>query len=85
MRLHGPDTATLVQTQEGQPVTTDGPFVETFMDQGGPGGFSVIEVTDLDDALRWAERMSQATAARSKCAHCTDRPTGERRSTSVSM
>lgn len=56
--LHGPDTATVVQTTGGQPVTTDGPFVET---KEVLGGFSVIEVADLDEALVWAERMSEAT------------------------
>lgn len=56
--LHGPDTATVVQTKGGEPVTTDGPFVET---KEMLGGFSVIEVADLDAALAWAEQLSQAT------------------------
>jgi hypothetical protein len=56
--LHGPDTATVVQSKGGRAVTTDGPFVET---KEVLGGFSVIDVTDLDEALAWAERMSQAT------------------------
>jgi hypothetical protein len=57
--LHGPDTATVVQSKGGRPVTTDGPFVET---KEVLGGFSVIQVADLDEALVWAERMSEATA-----------------------
>lgn len=56
--LHGPSTATVVTTSGGRAVTTDGPFVET---KEVLGGFSVIEVDDLDAALRWAERMSEAT------------------------
>jgi hypothetical protein len=56
--LHQPDTATVVQTKGGRTVTTDGPFVET---KEVLGGFSVIDVADLDDALAWAEQMSEAT------------------------
>ena len=56
--LHEPSSATVVQARDGRAVTTDGPFVET---KEVLGGFSVIEVADLDDALMWAERMSQAT------------------------
>lgn len=56
--LHDPSTATVVMTRGGRAVTTDGPFVET---KEVLGGFSVIEVEDLDAALRWAERMSDAT------------------------
>ncbi len=56
--VHGPDSATVVQTQGGRAVTTDGPFAET---KEVLGGFSVIEVADLDAALSWAERMSEAT------------------------
>lgn len=56
--LHDSTSATVVTTQGGRAVTTDGPFVET---KEMLGGFSVIEVDDLDAALRWAERMSEAT------------------------
>ncbi len=56
--LHGPDSATVVQTRGGRTVTTDGPFVET---KEMLGGFSIIDVADLDAALVWADRMSQAT------------------------
>lgn len=57
--LHDPSTATVVHARNGQPVTTDGPFVET---KEVLGGFSIIDVDDLDVALAWADRMSQATA-----------------------
>ena len=56
--LHEPDTATVVRVRGGQVLTTDGPFVET-MEQ--LGGFSIIDVSDLDAALAWAERLSEAT------------------------
>lgn len=56
--LHDPTTATVVESRGGRPITTDGPFVET---KEALGGFSVIDVTDLDAALKWAERMSEAT------------------------
>ena len=56
--LHDADTATVVRARDGQVMTTDGPFVET---KEQIGGFSIIDVTDLDAALAWAERMSEAT------------------------
>ncbi len=56
--LHGPDTATVVSAAGGAPVMTDGPFIDT---KEVIGGFSVIDVDDLDVALQWAERMSAAT------------------------
>jgi hypothetical protein len=56
--LHDPTTATVVESRGGRVVTTDGPFAET---KEVLGGFSVIEVADLDDALAWAGRMSEAT------------------------
>lgn len=56
--LHDPSTATVVTARGDRAVTMDGPFVET---KEVLGGFSVIEVEDLDAALRWAERMSEAT------------------------
>jgi hypothetical protein len=56
--LHAPDTATVVDARGGGALTTDGPFVET---KEVLGGFSVIDVADLDAALAWAERMSEAT------------------------
>jgi hypothetical protein len=56
--LHHPSTATVVELRDGSVLTTDGPFVET---KEQIGGFSIIDVADLDVALRWAERMSAAT------------------------
>ena len=55
--LHPADTATVVRVQDGDVVTTDGPFVEA---KEQLGGFWIIDVPDLDAALAWA---AQATVA----------------------
>jgi len=46
-------TATVVRVRDGSTVTTDGPFAET---KESFGGFEIIEVADLDEAISWAER-----------------------------
>ncbi len=56
--LHAPDTATVVRAQDGEVLTTDGPFAEA---KEYLGGISIIEAADLDEALRWAGRLAQAT------------------------
>jgi hypothetical protein len=58
--LHPPSTATVVRSQGGQVVTTDGPFAET---KEQLGGIWVIEAGDLDAALDWAARGSAACGA----------------------
>ena len=55
--LHTPDTATVVRSQDGEFLTTDGPFPEA---KEQIGGFWIIEAENLDAALDWA---SQATVA----------------------
>ena len=55
--LHPPSTATVVRTQAGEVITTDGPFSET---KEQLGGFWVIRAPDLDSALDWAARGSAA-------------------------
>jgi hypothetical protein len=55
--LYPPSTATVVRAQGGQVVTTDGPFAET---KEQLGGFWVIEAPDLDAALDWAAKGSEA-------------------------
>ena|SRR5438045_3198900 len=57
--LHPPSTATVVRTQGGKVITTDGPFSET---KEQLGGFWVIRAPDLDRALEWAAKGSQACA-----------------------
>lgn len=56
--LHDPSTATVVTARDGSAVSTDGPFIDT---KEVIGGLSIIDVADLDAALVWAERTSQAT------------------------
>jgi len=56
-RLHQPDTATVVRMSDGEVVTTDGPFVES---KEHLGGFYIIEAEDLDAALVWASRVTDA-------------------------
>jgi len=54
--LHPPSTATVVRTQRGEILTTDGPFAES---KEHLGGFLVINAPDLDVALEWARRMAR--------------------------
>jgi hypothetical protein len=56
-RLHEPDTATVVRVSEGEVLTTDGPFAES---KEHLGGFYVIEAGDLDAALAWASKVTEA-------------------------
>ncbi len=55
--LHGPETATVVRVQDGETITTDGPFAEA---KEHIGGFWVIAAEDLDEALQWAAKGSMA-------------------------
>lgn len=55
--LHTPDTATVVRAQDGEVLTTDGPFPEA---KEQIGGIWVIEAKDLDEALDWAARATVA-------------------------
>jgi hypothetical protein len=55
--LEAPDIATVVRDQDGQIVTTDGPFAES---KEHLGGFWVIKAPDLDAALAWAEKGARA-------------------------
>ena len=51
------DSATVVRTENGQTTMTDGPFAET---KEQLGGFWVLNLEDLDAALAWAAKCSQA-------------------------
>jgi hypothetical protein len=54
--LADPSTATVIDNRRGEPVFTDGPFVETkeFL-----AGFWVWEAADLDEALKLAAEGSK--------------------------
>ena len=57
--LHGSEAATVVRGGTGlDKVTTDGPFVEA---KERIGGFYIVNADDLDEALRWAEKVVEAT------------------------
>ena len=56
--LHSPDTATVIRSHGGDVVTTDGPFVEA---KEHLGGFTIIDVPDLDAALDWGRQLGAAT------------------------
>jgi hypothetical protein len=58
--LHPASTATVVRAQDGEVLTTDGPFAET---KEQLGGFWVIKATDLDAALAWAAKAAEACMA----------------------
>jgi hypothetical protein len=47
-RLQGPETATTVDHVNGSVTVTDGPFLEA---KESIGGFAVLDVADLDEAL----------------------------------
>jgi hypothetical protein len=55
--LHGPDAATVVRSGPGGVVMTDGPFAEA---KEHIAGFYVIEADDLDAALAWADKVTNA-------------------------
>jgi hypothetical protein len=59
-RLHDPGTATVVRMAGGEVLTTDGPFVES---KEHLGGFYIIQAEDLDAALAWASRVTEAIKA----------------------
>ena len=55
--LHPASSATVVRVQDGEVLTTDGPFAET---KEQLGGFWIIEAADLDAALAWAAKGTAA-------------------------
>lgn len=56
-RLLEPDAATVVRMSGGELLTTDGPFAES---KEHLGGFYIIEADDLDAALVWASKTTEA-------------------------
>ena len=49
--------ATSVRVRNGKLSTTDGPFAET---KEQLGGYYLIDVPDLDEAIKWAAKMPNA-------------------------
>lgn len=52
--LHPTEKAVTVRSQDGSIVTLDGPFAET---KEQLGGFYLIDIDSLDEAIEWAGRM----------------------------
>jgi hypothetical protein len=50
-------TATVVHVENGRTITTDGPFAET---KEVLGGYYLIDVETLDEALEWAAKIPSA-------------------------
>lgn len=55
--LHPVETATTVRVRDGKASTTDGPFAET---KEQLGGFLMLDVPDLNDAIRIATHFPAA-------------------------
>lgn len=51
------ESATVVRAENGSTTMTDGPFAET---KEQLGGFWVLRCADLDEALAWAAKCSEA-------------------------
>ncbi|MGW1887482.1 YciI family protein [Streptomyces sp. NPDC001970] len=56
--LAKPETATTVRVRDDKTQITDGPFAET---KEYLAGFFVIDVADLDEALKWAAEMPNSS------------------------
>jgi hypothetical protein len=56
--LYPPSAATVVRLQDGDVLTTDGPFAEG---KEHLGGFTIIKAPDLDAALEWGRKLTWAT------------------------
>jgi hypothetical protein len=56
--LHPPSTATVVRVEDGDVLTTDGPYLES---KEHVGGFTIVDAADLDAALAWASRIAAIT------------------------
>ena len=55
--LHAPDTATVLRSDGGDVLVTDGPYPEG---KEHIGGFWIIRAPDLDAALDWARKAAAA-------------------------
>lgn len=55
--LDSPSTATVVRVDNGQALTTDGPFAEG---KEYVGGFTIVRAPDLEAALEWGRKLAEA-------------------------
>jgi hypothetical protein len=56
--LHPPSASTVLKLDNGEVVTTDGPFAEA---KEYLGGFWIVNAEDLDAALGWGRRITEVT------------------------
>ncbi|MBV8065718.1 MAG: YciI family protein [Actinobacteria bacterium] len=56
-QLQPAHTATTVRVRNGETLVTDGPFIET---KESLGGYYLIDVDTLDEALEWAAKIPSA-------------------------
>ncbi|MGH2987594.1 MAG: YciI family protein [Solirubrobacterales bacterium] len=57
LQLESPETATTVRVEDGETLTTDGPFVAT---KEALGGYLLFEADDIDAAIDLASRIPAA-------------------------
>ena len=55
--LQPTQTATTIRVQDGETLTTDGPFAET---KEQLGGYYLVEADSLDEAIEWAGKVPGA-------------------------
>jgi len=55
--LTPPSSATVLRHQDGEVITTDGPFIES---KEQIGGITILKAADLDAALAWGRKLAQA-------------------------
>jgi hypothetical protein len=68
--LQGPSTATTVTRKNGKVTITDGPFIES---KEVIGGFAIVEVSDLDEALEMAKEWPGTVEVRPIVDHSQER------------
>ena len=56
--LHPPSTATVLRSEGGDILMTDGPYAEG---KEHVGGLAIIRAPDLDSALEWGRKFARAT------------------------
>lgn len=54
--LQPSSTATTIRLKDGEPLLTDGPYIES---KEQIGGFYLIDVENLDQALEWGTRLAR--------------------------
>ncbi len=59
--LHPTSSATTLRVQDGQVLTTDGPFAET---KEQLAGYYILDCKDLDEAIYWGSRIPTACGGR---------------------